>query len=72
MKLITVLASVMLVLSSLTKAQADVGVPVPVYTEAELIDLINSSKHLERVKADKCQLVEDIVARATRINLPAY
>lgn len=51
---------------------ADVGAPVPIYSEAELIKLINQNKHLERIKADQCQLVEDIVARATRINLPAY
>ncbi|SHO54802.1 flagellar protein MotX [Vibrio quintilis] len=51
---------------------ADVGAPVPIYSEAELIKLIEQNKHLERVKADQCQLVEDIVARATRINLPAY
>ncbi|MEI8631658.1 tetratricopeptide repeat protein [Vibrio sp. PP-XX7] len=50
----------------------DIGAPVPIYTEAELIKLIEQNKHLERVKADQCQLVEDIVARATRINLPAY
>lgn len=53
-------------------SNADVGAPVPIYTEAELIKLIDGSKHLEQVKADNCQLVEDIVARATRINLPAY
>jgi len=51
---------------------ADVGEPVPIYTEAELINLIENNQHLERVKADKCQLVEDIVARATRISLPSY
>lgn len=50
----------------------DVGKPVPIYTEAELINLIENNQHLERVKADKCQLVEDIVARATRISLPSY
>jgi len=45
---------------------------VPIYSEAELIKLIEQNKHLERVKADHCQIVEDIVARATRISLPAY
>lgn len=50
----------------------NVAEPVPVYSEAELISLINKNQHLQRVKADHCQLVEDIVARATRINLPAY
>lgn len=74
MKLRTVAASLLLVLSApFTKASvADVGAPVPIYTEAELIKLIEQNKHLERVRADNCQLVEDIVARATRISLPAY
>lgn len=74
MKLKAVAASMVLLLgSSFARAELpDVGEPVPIYTEAELINLIDKNKHLERVKADKCQLVEDIVARATRINLPAY
>ena len=50
----------------------DIGEPIPIYTEAELIKLINENKHLEQVKADNCQIVEDIVARATRISLPSY
>jgi TPR repeat protein len=49
-----------------------VSSPVPIYPENELLNLIEENRHLERVKADNCQLVEDIVARATRINLPAY
>ncbi len=74
MKLRSVAACFILLLhSSLSHASvADVGEPVPIYTEAELIKLIEQNKHLERIKADKCQLVEDIVARATRINLPSY
>ncbi|EGR1564378.1 sel1 repeat family protein [Vibrio alginolyticus] len=74
MKLRTVAASLLLTLVATTvKANvADVGAPVPIYTEAELIKLIEQNKHLQRVRADNCQLVEDIVARAIRINLPAY
>ncbi|HAS6349173.1 MULTISPECIES: flagellar protein MotX [Vibrio] len=74
MKLRTVAASLLLVLSApFAKANvAEVGAPVPIYSEAELIKLIEQNRHLERVRADNCQLVEDIVARATRINLPAY
>ncbi len=74
MKLRTVAASLVLVFhASFSQANvAEVGEPVPIYSEAELIKLIENNKHLERVKADNCQLVEDIVARATRINLPAY
>ena len=74
MKLRIVAASLIMALSSpLSQANlADVGEPVPIYTEAELINLIENNQHLDRVKADKCQLVEDIVARATRISLPSY
>ncbi|PJC85279.1 flagellar protein MotX [Vibrio sp. HA2012] len=74
MKLKAVAASMILLLHSpFTRAELpEVGEPVPIYTEAELINLIDNNKHLERVKADNCQLVEDIVARATRISLPAY
>ncbi|MCJ2378161.1 sel1 repeat family protein [Vibrio sp. ZSDZ34] len=58
---------------STVKVQAGgVSSPVPIYPENELLNLIEENRHLERVKADNCQLVEDIVARATRINLPAY
>ncbi|MDN3614868.1 tetratricopeptide repeat protein [Vibrio gallaecicus] len=74
MKLRIVAASLVFALSSTFSYAdlADVGEPVPIYTEAELINLIERNQHLERVKADKCQLVEDIVARATRISLPSY
>ncbi|WP_117236214.1 flagellar protein MotX [Vibrio maerlii] len=74
MKIKAVAASLLIsVMSPLAKANlADVGAPVPIYTEAELIKLIDNNQHLERVKADQCQLVEDIVARATRISLPSY
>lgn len=75
MKLKTLVASMVLALGSMTawaNTPSDIGEPVPIYSEAELIKLINNSQHLERVKADNCQLVEDIVARATRISLPSY
>ncbi|MDN3679053.1 flagellar protein MotX [Vibrio tapetis] len=75
MKLRAVAASLVLALCSrvsLVQADESIGGPIPVYTEAELINLIEDNKHLERVQADGCQLVEDIVARATRISLPAY
>ncbi|GLQ73324.1 flagellar protein MotX [Vibrio sp. vnigr-6D03] len=75
MKLRAVTASLLLALCSrvgIASADSHIGGPVPVYSEAELINLIEKNKHLERVKADSCQLVEDIVARATRISLPAY
>ncbi|MFA0088788.1 flagellar protein MotX [Vibrio sp. 10N.286.49.C2] len=60
-------------LGTLKVAQAaDVGAPIPIYSEDQLIGLIAENRHLAQVKADNCQLVEDIMARATRISLPAY
>jgi TPR repeat protein len=45
---------------------------VPLYTQAELIELIKNNQHLKRVKDDECQLVQDIEARAETMALPAY
>ncbi|EPE37209.1 tetratricopeptide repeat protein [Candidatus Photodesmus anomalopis] len=53
-------------------AYAKLGTPIPVYTEVELIELIEKNQHLQRVKSDNCQLVEDILARASRASLPSY
>lgn len=45
---------------------------VQLYTQDELIDLINKNQHLTRVKLDNCQLVQDIEARASKMKVPAY
>lgn len=45
---------------------------VQTYTQDELLDLINKNKHLERVRADDCQLVQDIEIRAEKVKSPAY
>lgn len=74
MKLRAVLSSLLLTLgaSQVCANVLEVGAPVPIYSEAELIQWIEKNQHLGQVRADGCQLVEDIVARATRISLPAY
>ncbi len=74
MKLKTIASCLLLAISStqIHAASTEVGEPVPIYSEAELIKWIEQGRHLEQVKADGCQLVEDIVARATRISLPSY
>lgn len=46
--------------------------PVELYTQDELIKLIRENSHLQRVKADDCQLVQDIEARAEIMKLPSY
>ncbi len=45
---------------------------VQLYSQDELIGLINENTHLERVVADRCQLVQDIEARAEVLTVPAY
>ncbi len=51
---------------------ADIGPAVPVYTDAQLFRLFEDNAQLKRVKADDCQLVQDIEARAIRVESPAY
>ena len=71
MKLRVLMASMMLASASV-QALTEVGEPVPIYSEAQLINMFDTNSHLDKLKADNCQLLEDIVARATRIDSPAY
>jgi len=45
---------------------------VELYSQDELLKLIRNNQHLARVKADDCQLVRDIEARAEIMKLPSY
>jgi len=45
---------------------------VQIYKQDELLTLIKQNKHLERVKADRCQLTRDIEDRAVKLHIPAY
>lgn len=45
---------------------------VQLYTQDELIAMINKNTHLNRVVADRCQLVQDIEAHAEVLKEPAY
>ncbi|WP_229744729.1 tetratricopeptide repeat protein [Neiella marina] len=45
---------------------------VQIYSQDELLELINDNEHLKRVRDDDCQLVEDIKARAEKMKVPAY
>ncbi|WP_404341419.1 tetratricopeptide repeat protein [Pseudoalteromonas mariniglutinosa] len=66
-----ILLPITLLFSSLAMAEEPLTA-VPLYTESELLGLINSNTHLARVKADDCQLVQDIEARANKMALPSY
>jgi len=45
---------------------------IQVYTQDELNLLISKNQHLQRVRADDCQLVQDIEAHALKIQEPSY
>lgn len=62
-----------LVLASMqVHAQSSQLKAVELYTQDELIGLINSNTHLTRVVTDRCQLVQDIEAHAEVLNEPAF
>lgn len=45
---------------------------VEIYSQQELLSLLRSNTHLQRVRNDECQLVDDIEARASVLKVPAY
>nr|QXF14400.1 hypothetical protein BCCFPMHH_00003 [uncultured bacterium] len=45
---------------------------IQIYSQDELNTLINKNKHLQRVKEDDCQLVQDIRAHALKVKEPSY
>ena len=45
---------------------------VQLYSQDELITMINQNTHLERIVADRCQLNQDIEAHAEVLKEPAY
>lgn len=45
---------------------------VQLYSQDELLSLINKNEHLSRVVLDDCQLVQDIQARAETLKIPSY
>lgn len=45
---------------------------IQLYSQDELLRLINQNIHLQRVQLDRCQLVRDIQARAEVLAIPSY
>lgn len=45
---------------------------VQIYSQDELLTLIKHNQHLQRIRQDNCQLVQDIEARAIKVKIPAY
>ncbi|GGO71000.1 tetratricopeptide repeat protein [Bowmanella pacifica] len=65
------IAGLTLMLLSLS-IQAEELKAVQLYSQDELIGMIRQNTHLDRVVLDKCQLVQDIEARADTLLVPAY
>lgn len=73
MNLQRVLACVVLLFSFISiHAHSNQLRAIQIYTQDELLSLIKKNQHLQRVKADDCQLLQDIEARATIVKIPAY
>ncbi|MBE8166940.1 MAG: sel1 repeat family protein [Shewanella sp.] len=66
----TVIGSVILLCLSLT-ANAELEA-VDIYSQKQLSQLVRNNLYLQRVKADDCQLVQDIEARAEVLKEPLY
>ncbi|WP_025565356.1 sel1 repeat family protein [Psychromonas sp. SP041] len=71
MKIIIQSLLILSLLSNTATAAEDYPV-IQVYTQDELNSLIKKNQHLQRVKADDCQLVQDIEAHALKIQEPSY
>ncbi len=72
MKVLTFLLLCAVLISASERAESQELQAVQLYSQDELIKLINNNQHLERVVADRCQLVQDIEARAEVMRVPAY
>lgn len=69
---LTAIASCLLLSATDVFAETPELQAVQIYSQDELIKLINKNEHLTRVKLDDCQLVQDIEARASKMKVPAY
>jgi hypothetical protein len=68
----SIAACVLMCVSNLAYSQTSDLKTIQIYSQDELIELINKNQHLTRVKLDNCQLVQDIEARAVVMKVPAY
>jgi len=62
----------LLILTLLSSVKANTFETIQLYTQDELNVLIKNNQHLQRVKADECQLLQDIKAHAEKVQEPSY
>jgi hypothetical protein len=63
---------VAIIFALVSNAEAQQLEAVQIYSQDDLIKMINKNQHLDKVVADRCQLVQDIEARAEVLLVPAY
>ena len=68
---VALIAFHLLILSSLSHGAEPIQA-VEIYSQDELLNLIDKNEHLSRVVLDRCQLVQDIEARAQTLKIPAF
>ncbi len=66
-----IIAVLLLIGASAAWAQQDIKL-VELYTQDQLIKMINANTHLNRMVEDRCQLVQDVEAQAQTLKIPAY
>ncbi len=67
-----IIVAIVLSLPAYAEGEGQLLQAVQIYSQDELLDLIKKNEHLERVKADRCQLTRDIEDRAVKLKIPAY
>lgn len=72
LKFLAIALALVLVLVFASAVSAQQFKVVQLYTQDELLDLIKHNKHLTQIKADDCQLLQDIEERAIKVKIPAY
>ncbi|MCK5819308.1 MAG: sel1 repeat family protein [Psychromonas sp.] len=53
-------------------AHSQSNTPLEIYSQDYLNKLVYNNKHLQKIKADDCQLVQDIKAHAIKANEPSF
>jgi len=66
------LIAILLTITHVMSASAAELRAVQIYSDNVLLDLIKENKHLSQVVIDDCQLVQDIEARAVKVQKPGY
>ena len=68
----TVITTLCLALNAHSASAAEPIIAVELYTQDQLLSMIAKNEHLTKVVLDRCQLVQDIEARAQTLKYPPF